>query len=103
MRKKFDEQGYDFKYDDIKDVMDSLEDLISELYNEGLTPSEFWALYNQITQDYGTIKEEEFADMLRDFLNELHYGDMTLGQFFVFADEWYSKKTGEDNERPLYS
>ena len=75
--------------------------------SDGVKPSlynsEFWALYNQITQDYGTIKEEEFADMLRDFLNELHYGDMTLGQFFVFADEWYSKKTGEDNERPLYS
>lgn len=97
MRDKFESYGYNFKYEDFEEIEDSLEDLIGELYLEGLTPSEFWQVYNEITNDYGAIKEEEFAEMLRDFLQELRYGDMTIGQFFVFADGWYSKRTGEMN------
>ena len=98
MRQKFESYGYGFEYEDIKNTMDELSDLLDELYIEGLTPSDFWQAYNEITNDYGEIKQEEFTEMLQDYLNEIKYGDMTIQQFYVFADEWYDKRTGNNNE-----
>ena len=77
--------------------MDELSDLIDELYAEGLTPSEFWQVYNEISIDYGEIQQEEFTAMLRDYLDELKYGDLTINQFFAYADEWYKIHTGNNN------
>lgn len=99
MREKFKEHNYGFEYDDIKDFLES--DIVQELKGEGLSPSDFWQVYNDITQDYGKVDIETFYHMAMDFYQELKYGDMTLEEFYVFADEWFSKQTGDDN-RPLY-
>ena len=100
MREKFKSQGYNFEYDDIKDVLES--DIVMELFKEGLSPSEFWQVYNDISADYGKIEIETFYHMASEFLKELRYGDMTLGQFFVFADDYFDKLTGDDLEHVIY-
>ena len=93
MREKFKSYGYDFEYEDIKEVVES--DLLSELYAEGLTPSEFWTAYNEITHEYGKHEMEVFYDMIGDFLQQMRYSDTTINEFFVFADEWFTNYTGK--------
>lgn len=96
MREKFDSYGYNFSYEDVRKMLDS--EIIQELINEGLTPSEFWQVYNEITTDYGDIDEEQFFYMCTDFLQEIHYGDATINEFFVYADEWFERKQKEMQE-----
>ena len=93
MREKFDSYGYNFSYEDVRKLLDS--EIIQELINEGLTPSEFWQVYNEITTDYSDIDEEQFFYMATDFLQEIKYGDATINEFFVYADEWFSKRAKE--------
>ena len=99
MRDKFKQQGYDFEYDDIKDIFDS--DIISELLDLGMSPSDFWQVYNDITVDYGEIKPDEFITMLMRFENEMKYGDMTIDEFYEFADNYFSRRAN-DTEDVLY-
>ena len=102
MREKFDSYGYDFEYEEIKDVLES--DIVQELVHEGLTPSEFWQVYNEITTDYGKIDVDDFYDMARAFLHEIRYSDMSINEFFVYADEWFTKQqeTDEENTGGIY-
>lgn len=106
MREKFDSYGYNFSYEDVRKMLDS--EIIQELINEGLTPSEFWQVYNEITTDYGDIDEEQFFYMCTDFLQEIRYGDTTINEFFVYADEWFERKqkemqeTDEENTGGIY-
>ena len=97
MREKFDSYGYDFEYEEIKDVLEN--DLVQELINEGLSPSEFWQVYSEITSEYGKIDIHSFYDMARDFLNGLRYGDLTINQFFEFADDYFSILNDPDATR----
>ena len=97
MREKFDSYGYDFEYEEIKDVLES--DIVQELINEGLSPSEFWQVYAEITSDYGNIDIHNFYDMAREFLQEVRYGDMSINEFFVFADEYFSILNDPDATR----
>lgn len=99
MREKFKEQGYDFEYDDIKDIFDS--DIVSELLDLGMSPSDFWQAYNDITVDYGEIKPDEFITMLMRFENEMKYGDMTIDEFYEFADNYFNRRAN-DTEDVLY-
>lgn len=100
MRDKFEQQGYDFEYDDIKDIFDS--DIVNELLDLGMSPSEFWQAYQELSVDYSEMTPDEFMDMLRNFINELKYGDMTIEEFFVYADNYFSKKRANDTEDVLY-
>ena len=88
MQEKFDSYGYDFEYEEIKEVLES--DIVQELINEGMSPSEFWQVYSEITTDYGQIDIHSFYDMAREFLNGIRYGDLTINQFFEFADDYFS-------------
>ena len=99
MRDKFEQQGYDFEYDDIKDILDS--DIISELLDLGMSPSDFWQVYNDVTVDYGEISPDEFLTMLMRFENEMKYGDMVIDEFYEFADNYFSKRA-QETEKPLY-
>ncbi len=100
MRDKFEQQGYDFEYDDIKDIFDS--DIVNELLDLGMSPSEFWQAYQELSVDYSEMTPDEFMDMLRNFINELKYGDMTIEEFFVYADNYFSRKRANDTEDVLY-
>ena len=100
MREKFKEQGYDFEYDDIKDIFDS--DIVNELLDLGMSPSEFWQAYQELSVDYSEMTPDEFMDMLKNFINELKYGDMTIEEFFVYADNYFSRKRANDTEDVLY-
>ena len=100
MRDKFEQQGYDFEYDDIKDIFDS--DIVNELLDLGMSPSEFWQAYQELSVDYSEMTPDEFMDMLRNFINELKYGDMTIEEFFVYADNYFSRKRANDKEDVLY-
>lgn len=99
MREKFNQQDYNFDYDDIKDILES--DYISDLIEIGMTPSEFWQVYDELTKDYGDIDEEDFYAMLREFKTDFDTGDVTIDDFFVYADNYFSKRA-QETERPLY-
>lgn len=96
MREKFEQQGYEFEFDDIKDIFDS--DIISELLDLGLSPSDFWQVYNDITVDYGEIKPDEFITMLMRFENEMKYGDMTIDEFYEFADNYFNRRANDTDD-----
>ena len=100
MREKFNEQGYDFEYDKIKDILES--DYISDLIEIGMSPSEFWQVYGELTKEYGEIDEEDFFDMLRAFRIDFNNGDVTIDDFFVYADEWYARQRAYKERNNLY-
>lgn len=90
MRDKFNAQGYEFEYDDIKDILDS--DLVQELFEMGMSPSDFWQAYNELTVDYGEMQPDEFMNMLKHFRNEMVYGDMSISEFFEYADNYFNQR-----------
>lgn len=102
MRDKFDSYGYDFEYEEIEEILES--DIVQELKQESLTPSDFWQVYNDITHDFGKIDIEDFYSMARDFLTQVRYSDMDVNEFYVFADEWFTKQeeTDEENTGGIY-
>ena len=102
MREKFESYGYDFTYDEIEDVLN--DDVIDDLIKDGMSPSDFWAVYDDYTK--GNTDDErvdEFLKMALQFKRDYDNKSVTLDDFYVYADAFFSAQTGESNDKVLYT
>ena len=102
MRKKFESYGYDFTFDEIEEVLN--DDVIDDLIKDGMSPSDFWAIYDDYTK--GNTDEErvnEFLKMTLQFKKDFDNNNVTLEDFYVYADAYFSGRTGESNDKVLYT
>lgn len=102
MREKFESYGYNFTFDEIEDVLN--DDVIDDLIKDGMSPSDFWAIYDDYTK--GNTDEErvnEFLKMTLQFKKDFDNNNVTLEDFYVYADAYFSGRTGESNDKVLYT
>ena len=102
MREKFDTYGYDFDYDEIENVLH--DDIIDDLIKDGMSPSDFWAIYDDYTKgNTDADRVDEFLNMALRFKRDYDAKNVTLDDFYVYADAYFSGKTGESNDKVLYT
>lgn len=102
MRDKFDTYGYDFTFDEIQDVLN--DDVIDDLIKDGMSPSDFWAIYDDYTK--GNTDEQrvdEFLKMALQFKRDYDAKNVALDDFYVYADAYFTSKTGKSNDKVLYT
>lgn len=93
MKYRFDEQGYEFDYEEIDEILDN--EIIDELLHAGLTPSDFWAVYDEYTRgNKDKDRAEIFIESMRSFYEDYNAGDVTLDDFFVYTDAYIERRTG---------
>lgn len=95
-KSKQEQQFHDMGVDDVESAIEVLEsDIINDLIALGLTPSDIIAVIGEY-QSRG-IDMNEFIIMCKLFLSEINADNMTVDDFFVFADYYLNLR--DDFER----
>lgn len=101
MRDKFESYGYNFEFEEIQAVLD--DDFVKSMLDElDMSPSDFWQVYNDIKGENISVTENDFIEMLISFNNDVHTGDITVDDFYVYADAWLNQRA-DRNDGILYT
>lgn len=84
-RQKQEQSFHDKGIKDVESAIEILEsDIIQDLYNLGLTPSDVVAMIGEY--DKRGLGVDDFIFMCKMFLNEVNAGNRTVDEFFIFGD-----------------